>query len=879
MVGYSQGSRVPSEFDVTVLATPGAHMLAVQVFQWSDGSYLEDQDAWRLSGIFRDVYLVATPKLHLADARVRTTFDDGLSDAVLDIQAVVANASEASGPPRLGAQLFDGTGALIGETAVGGTFAIDLSGSQNLDGTLNVAHPKKWSAEEPNLYSLLLILEDEDGNFLDTRQISVGFREVEIKDGRVLLNGVPITLRGVNRHDFHPDLGQAIPREAMLADILLMKRHNLNTVRTSHYPNDPYWLDLCDKYGLYVIDEADLETHGFGNVGDWAELSKTPEWEKAFVDRAERMVQRDKNHASIIFWSLGNESGYGPNHVAMIDRIREIDPTRFIHYESGNGAPRAGRGQRDVRIGRADDRGGRADRRWPSVLPMRICARDGQRPRQPARVLGRDRSLSTPLGGCVWEWVDHGIRQKTADGVEWFAYGGDFGDQPNDGNFCIDGLVSPDRVPGPGLTEYKTVIQPVAVTPLDLSAGQVKVRNRQDFADLSHLTAFWRLDRDGVALQQGVLPSLDLPAGQEAIVTVPFDSLAPLPGAHYFLTLEFRLNKSMPWAEAGYEVAAAQFELPVANPPVRPLALKSLPPLRVAESSGLIAIDGDPFQIVFDKHTGLIAEWTYGGTPLVTVGPHLKIWRAPIDNDMYFQNEWRKQGFDRLQRRIERVTWEARENSVLIETSFVLGAYSLKPSFRYTARYACYGSGDVLINTEVTPLRDLPHLPRVGLTIEMPSGFDRFAWYGRGPGESYPDRKESQRVGLYRGTVEEQFVSRIKPQENGHKADTYWAAVTNLRDTGLLAVAQPVLAIAARHYSVQDLTQAKHTYELVRRDATFLHLDHKILGLGGNSCGPGPLPAYELPAASEKFAVRLRPFTGTAETAMLLSKQTLPSFE
>ena len=883
MVGYSQGSRVPAEFDITALAAPGAHTLAVQVFQWSDGTYLEDQDAWRLSGIFRDVYLVATPMLHLVDARVRTTFDISSKNALLALHATVANASDRAQKGRVRARLYDADGALVTEQIIGNVSANSTEGA-TLDASLAVADARPWSAELPDLYSLLLILEDDGGNPIDIRQISVGFRQLEMQGGQLLLNGVPITLRGVNRHDFHPDLGQAIPREAMLADIFLMKRHNLNTVRTSHYPNDPYWLDLCDKYGLYVIDEADLETHGFGeNGGDWGELAKNPAWEAAFLDRAVRMVERDKNHPSIIFWSLGNESGYGQNHVAMTRWIKNADPTRFLHYEPGRDLPELHE-ELDVVSGMywsvesMIQQGERTDEPRP-FFQCEYAHAMGNGPGNLKEYWDVIDAYPRLLGGCVWEWADHGIRQVTPEGVSWFAYGGDFGDQPNDGNFCIDGLVSPDRVPGPGLIEYKTVIQPIVVTPLDLSRGTVKIKNRQDFRDLSHLTAYWRIERDGVAISQGVLPLLDVPARSETTLTIPVSSLAPVPGAHHFLTLEFRLNQAMPWADIGYEVAAAQFALPVANPHAISVSRASLPPLNVAETSGQIRITGDGFALIFDKGTGLIADWTLSGTPLIATGPYLEIWRAPIDNDMYAKNEWVKQGLDRLQRRVESITWESRDTMARVTVSTVLAGYFLPPSFRHVAAYTIYGSGDVMLDSEVTPLRPLPDLPRIGLTLVMPSGYDQFAWYGRGPGESYPDRKESQRIGLYRGTVAEQSVDRIKPQENGHKADTYWASVTDLGGTGLLAVAQPTLNIAARHHSLQDLTEAKHAHELTRRDLTYLHLDYKILGLGGNSCGPGPLPAYQLPAAVERFSIRLRPFMGTAETAMILSKQTLPPFE
>ncbi|HEY3379473.1 MAG TPA: glycoside hydrolase family 2 TIM barrel-domain containing protein [Armatimonadota bacterium] len=887
-VGYSQGSHMPSEFDITRYVQTGENVVAVQVFQWSDASYLEDQDMWRLSGIFRDVYLTATPRLHLRDTRVRTTFDAQYRDATLDMQLALKNyAGSAQAVASISGQLVDAQGQIIIEQTLADELQLGPEGETTVTAAWTVAAPAQWSAEEPNLYTLLLVLRDAAGRVLEVQRVAVGFREVVMRDGRVFLNGTPITLKGVNRHDSHPDLGHAVSRASMLQDIVLMKAHNINTVRTSHYPNDPYWLDLCDEYGLYVVDEADLETHGFCHEdGDVATLSHLPEWRAAYLDRAERMVERDKNHPAILIWSLGNESGFGANHIAMIEWIRQADPSRLIHYEGMTAYP-------EYEDSPLTDM---KSMMYPSL--EKVIAegeRDDPRPFfmcEYAHAMGNgpgglkeywEAIYKYPrlLGGCVWEWTDHGIRQHTASGEEWFAYGGDFGDQPNDGNFCIDGLVFPDRGPHPGLLEYKKIIEPVQVESLDLAAGTVKVTNRYDISSLSHLDISWRFLRDGVLLAQGSLPALDLPAGQTTELTVPFGQPVAVPGASYWLELHFTLAGDTLWASRGHEVAWAQFPVPVTVPVVPELALTAMPPLTVAECAGAITVTGEAFSLVFDTHRGVICDWQYQGQALLTRGPKVNVWHAPTDNDMYVSKSWREAGYDRLVPRVESVrVCAVTPQTVQIEVREVLGGYFLTPRFACSYRYTCYGSGDVTLETTVTPLaKNLPQLPRLGLQLHLPGTYDQFAWYGLGPHENYDDMKQSARLGIYQGSVQDQYVPFIMPQENGNKTGVRWAAVTDAQGLGLLAIGGPTLNVSVHHYTPEDFTAARHTYELVRRNATILHLDYRHGGLGSNSCGPGPLPQYLFMPEPVTFTVRLRPFIQGSFDPTRLSAQPLPIIE
>jgi beta-galactosidase/beta-glucuronidase len=877
-VSYSQVAHMPSEFNLTAFLQPGWNELEVRVYQWSDGTYLEDQDMWRLSGIFRDVYLLARAGVRLRDARVTTRFDAAYTDATLNVQAILRNDA---GAPATGytatARLLDGDTTLFDlPLAGGGTLPAGKETTLSLDAP--VAAPRRWTAETPHLYTLLLSLFGPDGALVETLPVTVGFRQVEMRGGQVLLNGTPLTLQGVNRHDSHPDYGHAVPLASMVQDITLMKQHNINAVRTSHYPNDPRWYDLCDRYGLYVIDEADLECHGMHPLD---RLSDDPAWEDAYLDRAVRMVERDKNHPSIIIWSLGNESGFGRNHVAMANWIHANDPTRLVHYEGATGWGNREGAKDNACVDLVSTM-------YPTVESI---ITEGQRTDDPrpyfmceyAHAMGNGpgnlkeyweaiRTYPRLLGGCIWEWTDHGIRQYTADGEEWFAYGGDFGDTPNDGNFCIDGLVFPDRTPHTGLTEYKKVIEPVTVEAVDLAAGVVKIGNRYTFASLARLQGAWQLVCDGTPLQQGTLPALDVPAGSVVEVTLPYTLPTPVPGAEYWLQCSFTLAEDTLWAPRGFELAWAQLPLPTSAPaPV--VALAEMPVLEVQECRDEILIDGDTFSLVFDRAQGTITRWFFQEQPLLTAGPRLNVWRAPTDNDTHIAHQWRSHGLDRLQHRVASTTLETLPHAARITVESTLAPASQCPVLAVRYVYTICGNGDVLVETTVTPQRELPPLPRLGLQLRLPDTLDQLAWFGRGPHESYVDKQESARLGVYAGAVQAQYVPYVKPQENGNKSDVRWAAVTDAYGLGLLAVGMPRLHVSAHHYTPEDFAAARHTFELTRRDETILHLDTAHNGLGSQSCGPGPLEPYLLHAVPTTFTVRLTPLAADAAGPMWESKR------
>ena len=731
-----------------------------------------------------------------------------------------------------------------------------------------VAAPLKWSAEEPNLYRLVCALESESGGTIEAQKVSVGFRQVEIRDRQLFINGRSIKLRGVNRHEFHPDLGHVMPLETMVEDILLMKRHNINTVRTSHYPDDPRWYELCDEYGLYVMDEADLETHGFGYaVPDMP--ARAPDWRAAFVDRAQRMVERDKNHPSIIAWSLGNESGYGPNHDAMADWIRKADGTRPVHYE------RAGYSKiTDIvscmypAVSRLEGEGARQDDGRPFFMCEYAHAM-GNGPGNLKEYWDIINRYPRLIGGCVWEWADHGIRRRAPGGRSWFAYGGDFGDEPNDGNFCIDGMIFPDRRPHPCLMEYKKVLQPVAVEPVDPLAGRFKIVNRHDFRSLAGFSCRWSLSRDGAVSDGGAFDPPPLAPGKSAVVNIPLRLPRKTPG-EWRINFSFTLKTPAKWAPAGHEVACEQLDLPVRCAAPHPIARAAMPRLKLAVDERQARVKGKDFEIVFDRQLGVISSWRWGNDPLVVAGPRLQLWRAPTDNDKPYLDAWLQFGMNRLQHRITGA-WFGMEGSALAraEISAVLGACNTRthkitpnrPLMEVVYQYFIFGSGDVYIKTRVKMIASvsLPPLPRLGLTFSMPRSYDRARWYGRGPHENYSDRRESAFFGIYSAPVGDLRVPYIKPQENGSRTGIRWLAVTDRRGKGLVAVL-PGLEASAHHFTAEDFTNSLHDHELVPRKATVLNLDAAQNGLGSASCGPRPLDQYLLNADEAEFTVRLKPF-------------------
>jgi beta-galactosidase len=919
-VGYSQGSMTPAEFDVSPYLLDGENVLAVEVYRWSDGSYLEDQDMWRFSGIYRDVFLYSTTDLRICDFAVRTDLDADYRDAELLIKPELVRYGDRDiNGWTVRAQLYDPEDKpLFEEPLIANAEAIlnpDFSsdvlnartpqrGPARFDWLhATISNPQKWSAETPVLYTLVLTLNDSSEGVIEAVNCCVGFREVEVRDGRLLVNGRPVHLYGVNRHEHDPNHGRAIPFERMVEDITLMKRFNINAVRTSHYPNDPRWYDLCDRYGIYVIDEANIETHGVRGL-----LANDPAWHQAFLDRGIRMVERDKNHPSVIIWSMGNESGYGPNFAAMSAWIRDFDPTRPIHYEGAQASIEDRNDPRDPYtvdfISRMYPRveglyDSQRDSRWPKGLQLARDPRDN-RPVlycEYAHAMGNAignlkefwdeiYSNSRMAGGFIWDWVDQGLYRKTDDGVSYIAYGGDFGDSPNSKDFCLNGLIFADRSLTPKIREVKKVYQPIQIEMIDGTGTKVRLTNHYGFTNLNTLEGRWALVCDGQMLQSGILEPINLVAGKQTEVSIPLSPVTENePGASYWLRVSFHLHKDTLWAKAGYEVAWQQMQLSVKTPDIEPVKTSSLPELKVTDSGETIRIEGKTFTAVFSRTAGTLVSLIYNDKEILDqkdkdlAGPVLQAYRAVTSNDKAFGSgrarDWQRAGLNRLTRQVKNVTVSQSDTRrVCIEVQ----AVSTTPTgagFNYYATWTIRGDGSIDIDNKFEPFGDLPPLPRIGVVLRLAAGLEHFRWYGRGPQENYIDRKESADMGIWSGTVDEQYVPYPFPQETGTKVDVEWLSLTGNDGSGFLVAAEPVMAASALHYTAGDLDAAEHTYELKRCDEVILSLDAKHSGLGNGSCGPGVLPCYEVPPETYNLKLSLRPIQKMSDQdAARLSRRT-----
>jgi beta-galactosidase len=831
-LGRSSGSRLPVELDVTAaLAAPGRdNLLAVRVRQWSAGSYLEDQDMWWLSGIFREVRLLARPAGGIGDWFVHAGYDHQTGAGTLRV--------DADAPARLTVPEL-GVDAAAGET-------------------VHLPAVEPWSAESPRLYDGRLA---SDGERVAVR---IGFRTVRVAGGVLTVNGRPVLLRGVNRHEFHPDQGRALPEETMLADVVAMKRHNLNAVRTSHYPPHPRFLELCDSYGLYVVDECDLETHGFAQVGWRGNPADDPAWRDALVDRMARMVERDKNRPSVILWSLGNESGVGGNLAAMAAWARERDPSRPLHYEGDWSCPDVDVYSRMYpthaevdRIGRGeeaplDDPALDARRR---AMPLVLCEYAHAMGNGPGGLWEYQELFERHprcAGGFVWEWIDHGLRARTADGAAFFAYGGDFGEPLHDGNFVADGLVFPDRTPSPGLHELKKVVEPVRIT-ADPGGG-ILVANRYDVLDLSHLAFAWRLEEEGTLVASGVL---EVPALRpRETTTVPLPPLPPT-ARESWLTVRAVLAADQPWAPAGHEIAWGQLRVtpgvvappvPAPGPPVgersragneAPAAVHS--PLRMGPGS-------------FDPATGRLVRLG----DLAVEGPRLDLWRAPTDNDRGHHGEavepiWRAVGLHRLQHRVDEVA--ADDGGLVVRTRVAPAATDLGVAATY--RWSVVPGG-LRLEVSVGPEGAWPcPWPRLGLRMAVPAALDRVEWFGRGPGEAYADTGRAARVGRFAATVDQLQTPYLRPQENGNRREVRWATLGGGGRVALRFEGEPTFDLTVRPWTSEQLDQADHPTDLVPGDRLWVNLDLAQQGIGSASCGPGVLPAYRLDPAPATLTVRL----------------------
>ena len=837
---YSQVSHMTSEIDITSLVHAGENEIKVLVLKWSDGTYLEDQDMWRMSGIFREVYFLFRDETHIRDIFVHCDLDDSFTDADFTVDVDVTGKATVE-------WTLD---CPCGETISSGKCDVDESGKIVVP---TIKNAKLWSDEEPNLYNLTL----HCGNEYIT--LPIGARRVEIKDGCVVINGKKVKAKGVNRHDSHHLLGHATPVEHMVRDIMIMKAHNVNMVRTSHYPNDPRFTALCDKYGIYVCDETDLETHG---ARPWYALSRSPEWEGEYVDRVQRMVERDKNHPCVIFWSLGNESGWGQNHVAMHTWIKSRDTSRIVHYEGANYDYNDGKYLRDVTDIES--------RMYPSPTwcdnyckaperdePLFLCEYSHAMGNGPGDL--RDyweviEANDNFFGGCVWEFIDHSVAIGDKYGDPSFTYGGDFGDHPNDGNFCVDGLVYPDRRVHTGLEELKQAIMPVAVR--EVKPGTVAIKSRRYFKSLSDISMAWTVKVDGKAVKSGVHPNLDIaPEAEEVFEIVPENEL-PACGT-VTLDLSFRQNKPTEWADVGYEVGFAQFIYERAE---KIKAAPALYPVELCENREEYTVTVGETVYKISKFSGMITDICDNGEHLITKPVVPQIWRAPTDNDRNVQWDWRNSSIHNAKVKCYSTeVVKADENEAVILSKISLAAAPnevvLRADITYTVKY---GMG-IKIACDVKWNVQKKHYPRFGMRLTMPEGAEQMRYFGYGPNESYVDKRLASKLGEYKSTVTENYEPYVFPQENSSHWGCRWADVHTVAGHGFLFTSCEPFSFNASHFSPEQLTETRHHYELKREPETTVMLDMRMDGIGSNSCGPELAEKYRFNETEFSSSVTIKP--------------------
>lgn len=908
-VGYSQGSMEPAEFNITRLLKPGQNIVALEVYRYSDGSYLEDQDFWRFSGIHRSIHLIHTPDVRLRDYTIRTLpKDEHCTDFLLQIDPRFSVYRGNTGKGyKLKAVLKDAAGTEVSTLEGDVEEILDLEhkasrmnewfpqrGPRKM-GRLSalIRMPRRWTAETPYLYTLQIVLLNESGEVVEQVRQPVGFRSVKIERGQFLINGNPIRFRGVNRHEHDPRTARVMSEKRMLQDILLMKQANINAVRTSHYPNVSRWYELCDSLGLYVLDEANIEEHGLRGT-----LASTPDWHAAFMDRAVRMAERDKNHPCIVMWSMGNESGYGPNFAAISAWLHDFDPTRPVHYEGaqgGNGAPdpatvdvisRFYTRVRQEYLNPGIPEGESAERaenaRWERLLD--IAERPGDdRPvltSEYAHAMGNalgnfqaywDEIYSHPrmLGGFIWDWADQGIYKTLPDGRTMVAYGGDFGDQPNLKAFCFNGVVMSNRELTPKYWEVKKVYAPIH---LKLHGNHLTVTNHNHHSDLSAYRCLWMLTVDGVPREQGEL-SLPVvaPGGSDTIALPVFDvrkyKTASEVQGDCRLTVRIILKSATLWASAGHEVTREQFCLQEGNLPRTVLLNKGN--VVVTEEVDGVRAEGRNFSAHWKREKGLVSlvyhgREMLGDSGVFSVHPLPKAFRAPTDNDTGFGNwlakDWKLHGMEspRIVPKLFEYEKRTEDGAFILRMQFI-NAYK-EGEIATTLIYTVTANGNIDVQATFMPQGKLPELPCLGLSWCIAPKYDTFTWHGLGPHENYPDRQSSAEMGLWSGKVSEQYVPYPRPQDSGNKEGILHLTLTDNKGKGLRveAIDKPFSG-SALHFTAQDLHAATHNHELQPRPEVILCTDAAVLGLGNSSCGPGVLKKYAIEKKAHTLHIRISP--------------------
>ncbi|HEY5469648.1 MAG TPA: glycoside hydrolase family 2 TIM barrel-domain containing protein [Bacteroidales bacterium] len=879
LVGYSQDSKVPAEFNITKYLKPGNNSLSVEVYRWCDGSYLEDQDFWRLSGIQRTVFLHARPKTFISDFFAVGDLENNYADGLLKLDVSLKSLAGSGNDFVVSASVLEGTQTLFTESK-------DVKLSDNkavVNFTKKIPGIKKWSAEQPNLYSVLISLKDKNGKIYESVSSRIGFRKVEILNSLLLVNGVAIRIKGTNMHEHNDITGHVIDEETVMKDIRMMKSNNINAVRTSHYPQQEYWYEMCDKYGLYLIDEADIESHGIGYNKD-VTLADKPEWAAAHLDRMQRMVERDKNHPSVIIWSMGNEAGDGNNFLNGYKWIKGRDITRPVQYERAEKSTNTTERHTDIWCPM-----------YPKIEYIESYAKDPLNDRplimcEYAHAMGNStgnfqdywnviEKYPKLQGGFIWDWVDQGLLKTNENGEKYWTYGGDYGEEgiPSDGNFCLNGLVWPDRTGHPGLTEVKKVYQNIEFTPVDLNTGMIKVKNKYDFTSLAEFNFEWEIVSDGIVIQSGKVPTPDLKPKGEMAVLLPFKKIDPAPGAEYFLNIRVSRSDEWNYIPEDHVYATAQFKLPVAVAPV----LSKRDNLSILQTNTVgkkLEVSGVDMKIVFDLSRGSMESFNFKGKELIKKGTEPDFWRPPTDNDYGYNMDkllgvWKKAGERTVVTKAN--ISQPEPDKVVVSFNYDIPDTASQKIGGFATIFTIYGSSDVIVKNMFSKISDkIPEIPRMGMQMQLPAELTNLKWLGRGPHENYTDRKTSADIGLYESTVADQYTPYIRPQENGYKTDTRWLTLTDDNGTGILVSGNPLFCFSALNnihddfespgklsqYRKDAKTANTHTIDVKPRDLVNLNIDLGQMGVGGdNSWGALIHPEYRLLDKKYEYSFRIRP--------------------
>ncbi|WP_340677423.1 glycoside hydrolase family 2 TIM barrel-domain containing protein [Paraglaciecola sp.] len=875
-VGFSQDSKTPAEFDLTSYIQANKNLLALQIRRWTDASYLESQDMLRISGIERDVYLYATPKQHVFDFHAKPTLNKNFNQGSLAVDITLKNYSAKKSKQEVEVQLLDPRSNM--KILLNQQTKVNLSANGAKEITLKgeVNQPALWTAETPNLYTLLVNLKDAKGNIIESVRSDIGFRHLEVVNSQLTINGKAITIRGVDRHETDPHHGHVVTKASMENDIKLMKQFNINAVRSSHYPNNPYWYELTDKYGLYVIDEANIESHPLA-INEKTQLGNEMSWLPAHLDRTQRMFERDKNHPSIIIWSLGNEAGTGKIFETTYQWLKDQDNSRLVQYE-----PAGEEHYTDVFAPM-----------YPSI--ERLIQYAESKPSRPAIMIEYAHAMGNSVGnlndywqtiekydvlqgGFIWDWVDQSLEYTNENGLKYWAYGKDFHpDLPSDGNFLNNGLMTPDRQPHPHAFEVKKVYQAIRFSVQDMNKGQFLVENRYDFIDINRFDLQWKIAADGELFAQGhqALPSVE--PSKKANINIKLPKLPESDNKEYFITLSAVVREPQDLLSSGHELAFEQFQLAIPFTTKKTQTATTSVMHKQENSETLVFNNGDT-QAIFDKKSGWLTQYSHNNIELLKAPLRANFWRAPTDNDLgnNMQN-WA-------------AVWQTASDNLLLKSltsqqnaqGFKVISLYTSPDFKgdYQLEYSLEHNGQIHVqnNLNLAPDQTLPNLPRLGMQLTMPGEFQQLSWFGRGPHESYADRKTSAQISLYKSLVKDQIHHYVRPQENANKTDVRWLALKNTDGLGLLAVGDQVLNASAWPYQQSDIdfiagkdgeasasglvpVTSKHGAELPMRDLVTVNIDHKQMGVGGDtSWGRLVHEQYTIPATSYQYGFTLVPF-------------------